>query len=77
MIKTLKGAVAALAVTSVMAGAAWARDLVINFDDLNPGPKKGFEDAVALFQDENPDINVIVNINSCSPNAVLSTTTPR
>jgi len=39
MIKTLKGAVAALAMTSVMAGAAFARDLVINFDDLNPGPK--------------------------------------
>lgn len=60
MIRTFKGAVAALALsaTSVFAG-----DLVISFDDLNPGPKKGFEDAVALFQKENPDINVIVNIN--------------
>ena len=63
MFPKLKSAVAALALTSVFAGAAAARDLVINFDDLNPGPKKGFEDAVAKFKEENPDINVIVNIN--------------
>ena len=63
MYRTLKSAVAALALTSLMAGSALARDLVINFDDLNPGPKKGFDDAVAQFQKENPDINVIVNNN--------------
>lgn len=38
-------------------------ELVINFDDTNPGPKQGFEDAVAAFQEANPDINVVVNIN--------------
>ncbi|MEM9853084.1 MAG: extracellular solute-binding protein [Pseudomonadota bacterium] len=46
-----------------IAGPAMARDLVINFDDLNPAPKAAFEAAVAAFQAENPDINVIVNIN--------------
>ena len=62
MFLKLKTAVAAIALSAV-AGTAFARDLVINFDDLNPGPKKGFDDAVAQFQAENPDINVIVNNN--------------
>jgi len=53
----------ATALSAVIASGAMAADLVINFDDLNPGPKKGFEDAVAQFKAENPDINVIVNIN--------------
>ena len=55
--------VAALAATTLMGSAALAGDLVINFDDLNPGPKKAFDDAVAKFKAENPDINVIVNNN--------------
>ncbi|MEL7301871.1 MAG: extracellular solute-binding protein [Pseudomonadota bacterium] len=55
--------------TSVMAIAiavpavAQQRDLVINFDDLNPAPKAAFEAAIAQFAEENPDINVITNIN--------------
>lgn len=52
-----------IAASAVLATSAIAGDLVINFDDLNPGPKQGFEDAVELFKKENPDINVIVNIN--------------
>ena len=48
---------------ALMATAAFAGDLVINFDDPNPAPKKGFEDAVAAFKKANPDINVTVNIN--------------
>ena len=60
MFLKLKAAVAAL---SLAASGALAGDLVINFDDLNPGPKKGFDDAVAQFKAENPDINVIVNNN--------------
>lgn len=52
-----------IAASALLATSALAGDLVINFDDLNPGPKKGFEDAVELFKKENPDINVIVNIN--------------
>ena len=62
MFLNFKTAVAAIALSAV-AGTAFARDLVINFDDLNPGPKKGFDDAVAQFMAENPDINVIVNNN--------------
>lgn len=55
--------IATLVTGALMSATAFAGDLVINFDDPNPGPKKGFEDAVAKFQTENPDINVIVNIN--------------
>ena len=62
MFQNLRTATAAIALTA-MASSAFAADLVINFDDLNPGPKKGFDDAVAQFQKENPDINVIVNNN--------------
>ena len=41
--------------------ASFSADLVITFDDLNPGPKAAFENAIAQFQKENPDINVIAN----------------
>ena len=50
-------------VTLFVSSFSLAGDLVINFDDPNPGPKKGFEDAVAKFKAANPDINVTVNIN--------------
>ena len=63
MMTSAKRGLMAVALSALMATGAAAADLVINFDDLNPGPKKGFEDAVAQFQAENPDINVIVNIN--------------
>ena len=53
---------AALAVTTALAGPSFAQDLVINFDDLSPAPKKGFEDAVAKFREANPDLDVEVNI---------------
>ncbi|MBX2826081.1 MAG: extracellular solute-binding protein [Gammaproteobacteria bacterium] len=46
-----------------MSTTALAGDLVINFDDPNPGPKAGFEAAVEAFKAANPDINVTVNIN--------------
>jgi len=63
MFRTFKLSVVAAAATALMASTALARDLVINFDDLNPGPKEGFETAVEKFKAANPDINVIVNIN--------------
>lgn len=63
MKRLLGGGVAAMLAATMMSATALAGDLVINFDDLNPGPKKGFDDAVAQFQAENPDINVIVNNN--------------
>ncbi|MEM1373388.1 MAG: extracellular solute-binding protein [Pseudomonadota bacterium] len=50
-------------VALAIAAPAFASDLVINFDDLNPAPKAAFEAAVEAFKAENPDINVTVNIN--------------
>ncbi|MEM6620023.1 MAG: extracellular solute-binding protein [Pseudomonadota bacterium] len=63
MLKSTRVLLGGLAASALLATSALASELVINFDDLNPGPKKGFEDAVALFKQENPDINVTVNIN--------------
>ena len=45
----------------LISSTSFARDLVITFDDMNPGPKAAFENAIAKFQKENPDINVIAN----------------
>lgn len=58
----LKSSLIGVIASTFMATAAFAGDLVINFDDLNPAPKKGFEDAVEAFKAANPDINVTVNI---------------
>ena len=63
MFQKTRTVLAAISASALLSSAAFAADLVINFDDLNPGPKKGFDDAVAQFQAENPDINVIVNNN--------------
>ncbi len=63
MFRTFKLSVVAAAATALMASTALARDLVINFDDLNPGPKAAFEAAIEKFKAENPDINVIANNN--------------
>ena len=63
MVRTLKLSVVAAAASALMATTALARDLVINFDDLNPGPKAAFEAAIEKFKSENPDINVIANNN--------------
>ncbi|MEM1039318.1 MAG: extracellular solute-binding protein [Pseudomonadota bacterium] len=63
MYKTLMRATAVVGFAAMLASTAFAADLKIIFDDTNPGPKKGFEDAVASFKAENPDINVIVSIN--------------
>jgi len=62
MFRPLTRIAAALVATTALAGPAFAQDLIINFDDLNPGPKQGFEDAVAKFKEANPDIEVEVNI---------------
>ncbi len=63
MFRTLKTTLVVAAAGALMSTSALARDLVINFDDLNPGPKAGFDAAVEKFKAENPDINVIVNNN--------------
>tara|TARA_Y100000385_G_scaffold252964_1_gene276760 strand:- start:3214 stop:4449 length:1236 start_codon:yes stop_codon:yes gene_type:complete len=63
MIHNTKTLLAGVAAAVFMVTGALADDLRINFDDLNPGPKKAFEDMVEMFKAENPEINVIVNIN--------------
>lgn len=60
---SLKSALAASVFASFAVAPAAAGDLVINFDDPNPGPKAGFEAAVEAFKAANPDVNVTVNIN--------------
>lgn len=63
MFKSFMKASVAVGAAAFLATTALAGDLIINFDDPNPGPKKGFEDAVAKFKEAHPDINVTVNIN--------------
>jgi multiple sugar transport system substrate-binding protein len=63
MIRHTKSLLAGVAAAAIMATGALAGDLRINFDDLNPTPKKGFDEMIEMFKAENPDINVIVNIN--------------
>ena len=63
MMKFAKRGLCALAASAFIGTTAFAGDLVINFDDPNPGPKAGFEAAVEAFKAANPDINVTVNIN--------------
>ena len=62
MYKSLIRATAAASAAALLATSAWASDLVVTFDALNPAPKKAFEDAVEAFKKANPDINVTVNI---------------
>ena len=61
MKKLLAGLVSAVA--ALMASSAFAGELVIIFDDLNPGPKAAFEKVVADFDAANPDITVNLSIN--------------
>ncbi|MDD9909065.1 MAG: extracellular solute-binding protein [Ahrensia sp.] len=63
MIRTIIKTSASLGAAALMATTAFAGDLVINFDDPNPGPKAGFEAAVEAFKKAHPDVNVTVNIN--------------
>jgi len=63
MTNTLKLKMGTFAATAVFAASAFAGDLVITFDDLNPDPKRAFEEAVAAFEAANPDINVTINNN--------------
>ncbi|MBU2867236.1 ABC transporter substrate-binding protein [Pacificibacter marinus] len=60
---TFKTTMTGLCASALMAGAAGAGDLVINFDDPGPAPKAAFEAAVAAFEAANPDVNVTANIN--------------
>ena len=60
----MKKLLASLAMaTSLVATSATAGELVIIFDDPNPGPKAAFEKVVADFDAANPDISVNLSIN--------------
>ncbi len=61
MFKPFVRTAAAVLAAAVLSAPASARDLVINYDDLNAAPKEAFETAVEAFKAANPDINVIVN----------------
>lgn len=62
MLKSIAQLAGFASILALTASAAMAGELVINFDDPNPGPKAGFEAAVEKFRAANPDINVTVNI---------------
>ena len=62
MTSLLKSAIIGMASSALMASVAFANDLVITYDDLNPAPKEAFEAAVEAFKAANPDINVTLNI---------------
>ena len=60
----MKRALASFATAAmVLAGSANAGELVIIYDDPNPGPKAAFEKVVADFDAANPDITVKLSIN--------------
>ena len=61
MFKPFVRTATAVVAATLISAPAFARDLVINYDDLNAAPKEAFEAAVEAFKAENPDINVIVN----------------
>ena len=63
MIKAVLKTTVAMVAGGLLSTATLAGDLVINFDDPNPAPKKAFEAAVEAFKAANPDVNVTVNIN--------------
>ncbi len=57
-----KVAAGSFAAAFMMGSSAFAAgDLIINLDQTDPAPKKAFENIVAGFSRENPDVNVIVN----------------
>ena len=62
MTNLLKTKIGMVAASTMIAATAYAGDLVITFDQLENVPKTAFEDAVAAFEAENPDINVTLNI---------------
>lgn len=55
---------AALAVAVLMSGSAMAekRTLVFNTDTSDPAPKAAMEELITLFEAENPDVDVVVNM---------------
>lgn len=64
MFNKLKTTISTVVATGLLTTAACAGNLVINFDDMGPAPKKAFEDTVAAFKAANPDVSVTLNLNT-------------
>ena len=64
MFNKLKTTISTFAAAGLLATVASGGNLVINFDDMGPAPKKAFEDAVAAFKAANPDVSVTLNLNT-------------
>lgn len=60
--KLIKNLITACALSSALVTSTLASTLVINSDQVDPGPKKAFEAAVEKFKKENPDITVKYNL---------------
>ncbi|MEN0000446.1 MAG: extracellular solute-binding protein [Pseudomonadota bacterium] len=58
----IKTTLLGLAASTLVATSAFANELTITYDDLNPAPKAAFEAAVEAFKAANPDIEVTLNI---------------
>ncbi len=52
----------ALAASTLIGGAAFAGELVINTDTSDPAPKAAFQAAIDGFEAENPDVTVTWNL---------------
>ena len=57
-----KQSLATLALATLFSSSAFAGKLVINTDTSDPAPKKAFEDVIAGFEAENPDVQVTLNL---------------
>jgi multiple sugar transport system substrate-binding protein len=57
-----KKLIAGILASTILAGAAFAGELVINTDTSDPAPKAAFEALIAGFEAENPDIKVTWNL---------------
>lgn len=64
MVHSMKGGTAVLMAALLMSGTAMAeqRALVFNTDTSDPAPKAAFEQLIADFEAENPDVDVQVNM---------------
>ncbi|MCJ8298800.1 MAG: extracellular solute-binding protein [Pseudomonadales bacterium] len=60
--KLLKQSIATLAFATLFSSSVFAGKLVINTDTSDPAPKKAFEDVIAGFEAENPDVQVTLNL---------------
>lgn len=57
-----KKLVAGILASTMLAGASFAGELVINTDTSDPAPKAAFEALIAGFEAENPDVKVTWNL---------------